>query len=160
MTKIPTKEAPTPPTGGVGSPTPAIIGSDVQIDGNVRTAGELQLDGSIKGDIDCGGLVMGETASIEGMITAESVTVRGKVNGEIRAGSVSLEKSAVVDGDIYHETLTVQAGARLTGKLAQGNDVGRGHGAAPSAPPPPPSAPTPPPESGNGGDDTQPGGQG
>ena len=102
----------------VANPTPSIIGSDVEIEGNVRTIGELQLDGSIKGDLSCGGLVMGETGAVKGTISADTVTVRGKVTGEIRARTVRLESSAVIDGDIYHESLSVEAGARLTGHFA------------------------------------------
>jgi len=101
-----------------GNPTPSIIGSDVEIEGNVRTVGELQLDGAIRGDLACGGLVMGESGAVKGSITADNVTIRGTVTGEIRARSVRLEKSAVVEGDVYHESLSVEAGAKLTGRFA------------------------------------------
>lgn len=100
------------------APTPSIVGADVQIEGNVRTVGELQLDGSIKGDLACGSLVMGESGLVDGTIAAETVTIRGTVKGEIRAKSVRLEKSAVVEGDVYHESLSVEAGAKLTGRFA------------------------------------------
>ncbi len=107
---------PNPRSGA--SPTPSIVGPDVQIEGNVKTVGELQLDGSIKGDLVCGSLVMGESGKVDGTIAAETVTVRGSVKGEIRAKSVRLEKSAVVEGDVYHESLSVEAGAKLTGRFA------------------------------------------
>lgn len=100
------------------TPTPSIIGADVQIEGNIKTIGELQLDGVITGDLVCGGLVMGESGAVNGTITAESVTIRGNVTGQIRAKSVRLEKSAVVEGDVYHESLSVEAGAKLTGRFA------------------------------------------
>lgn len=100
------------------APTPSIVGSDVHIEGNVKTIGELQLDGSITGDLSCGSLVMGESGMVDGTIAAETVTVRGAVKGEIRAKSVRLEKSAVVEGDVYHESLSVEAGAKLTGRFA------------------------------------------
>ncbi|MEX0297699.1 MAG: polymer-forming cytoskeletal protein [Kordiimonas sp.] len=100
------------------APTPSIIGSDVEIEGNVRTIGELQLDGAITGDLTCGGLVMGESGSVKGTIAADNVTVRGQVDGQIRARSVRLEKTAVINGDIYHESLSVEAGAKLTGHFA------------------------------------------
>jgi cytoskeletal protein CcmA (bactofilin family) len=107
---------PTPRSGS--APTPSIIASDVRIDGNVKTSGELQLDGSIHGDLVCGNLVMGETGVVDGTIAADTVTVRGSVRGEIRAKSVRLEKSAVVEGDVFHESLSVEAGAKLTGQFA------------------------------------------
>lgn len=98
--------------------TPSIIGADVHIEGNVKTMGELQLDGSITGDLACGCLVMGESGTVDGTIAADNVTVRGTVKGEIRAKSVRLEASAVVEGDVYHESLSVEAGAKLTGRFA------------------------------------------
>jgi len=98
--------------------TPSIVGADVHIEGNVKTMGELQLDGSITGDLACGSLVMGESGTVDGTIAADNVTVRGTVKGEIRAKSVRLEKSAVVEGDVYHESLSVEAGAKLTGRFA------------------------------------------
>ncbi|WP_262695313.1 bactofilin family protein [Kordiimonas aquimaris] len=105
------------PRPGVAA-TPSIIGADVQIEGNIKTIGELQLDGAITGDLVCGGLVMGESGSVNGTIAAETVTIRGNVSGQIKAKSVRLEKSAVVEGDVYHESLSVEAGARLTGRFA------------------------------------------
>ena len=102
----------------VVNPTPSIIGSDVVIEGNVKTVGELQLDGRIVGDLSCGGLVMGETGSVKGTIAAETVTIRGSVSGEIRARNVRLESSSKIEGDIYHESLSVEAGAKLTGRFA------------------------------------------
>lgn len=116
MKKPMNNNTPTPRPGS--APTPSIVGADVQIEGNVKTVGELQLDGSITGDLACGSLVMGETGKVNGTIAAETVTVRGSVKGEIRAKSVRLEKSAVVEGDVYHESLSVEAGAKLTGRFA------------------------------------------
>lgn len=97
--------------------TPSIIGSDVTITGNIKTAGELQLDGSIDGDLVCGSLVMGEESSASGTIKSDSVVIRGSVKGEVRARSVRLEATAIIEGDIYHETLAVESGARLTGQF-------------------------------------------
>ena len=107
-----------PAPRSTAAPTPSIIGSDVHIEGNVRTVGELQLDGAITGDLTCGNLVMGENGAVNGTIAADTVTIRGTVAGEIRARSVRLEKSAVVDGDVFHESLSVEAGAKLTGRFA------------------------------------------
>lgn len=97
--------------------TPSIIASDVSIEGNFTTEGELQLDGHIKGDLICGSLVMGDRGSVVGRIAAESVTIRGKVNGEISSKTVRLEATAHVDGDVFHESMSVEAGARITGQF-------------------------------------------
>ena len=100
---------------------PSIIGSDVRIIGNIKTAGELQLDGIVEGDIECGAITLGEHGSIEGAVTADSLVVRGRIDGTVKARSVRLEKSAKVSGDVTHETLTVEAGARVDGRFVHGS---------------------------------------
>jgi len=132
MKKPASNNSPAPRTGAAS--TPSLIASDVQIDGNVRTNGELQLDGSITGDLTCGGLVMGETGAVNGTITADNVTIRGKVSGEIRARSVRLEKSSTVEGDVIHESLSVEAGAKLTGRFAHSSSPADAKGAITETP--------------------------
>ena len=97
--------------------TPSIIGADVKITGNVTTSGELQLDGTVEGDLKCGSMTMGESGIVAGSIEAEKVIIRGKVKGEVRARSVRLENSAIIEGDVVHESLSVEAGAKLTGRF-------------------------------------------
>lgn len=116
MKKPQNNPSPAPRAGS--APTPSIVGSDVEIEGNVKTVGELQLDGAITGDLVCGTLVMGESGSVSGTISADDVTIRGTVRGEVRAKSVRLERSATVEGDVFHESLSVEAGAKLTGRFA------------------------------------------
>lgn len=104
-------------TRTVGGGSPSIIGADVHIQGNLTTAGELQIDGQVEGDIKCGSLTMGENGSVSGSIDADSAVIKGRIEGKVQAKQVRLEKSAHVDGDIFHETLSVEAGAQLTGKV-------------------------------------------
>ncbi|NVJ99367.1 MAG: polymer-forming cytoskeletal protein [Alphaproteobacteria bacterium] len=133
MKKPANNSAPAPRMGSTAT-TPSLIGSDVQIEGNVRTQGELQLDGSITGDLQCGGLVMGESGAVNGTIVADNVTIRGTVKGEIRARSVRLEKSATVEGDVIHESLSVESGAKLTGRFAHSSNPNEVKAAAAKAP--------------------------
>lgn len=100
-----------------GNKTPSLIGTDVKIVGNVSTTGELQLDGTVEGDLRCGSVTMGDTGKVIGSVVADKVIVRGGVKGEIKARSVRLESSARVEGDIVHESLSVEAGAKLSGRM-------------------------------------------
>lgn len=102
----------------MASSTPSIIAPDVVIEGNIKTESEIQLDGTIMGDLSCGSVVMGETGSVKGVIVADTVTIRGKVDGEIRARTVRLEKTAVIEGDVYQEILSVESGAVITGRFS------------------------------------------
>jgi cytoskeletal protein CcmA (bactofilin family) len=102
---------------------PSIISVDLVITGNLVSDGEIQIDGTVRGDIQTKELLVGETALIEGEIIAESVRVHGKVDGQIKALNVSLAKSSHVVGDILHDNLSIETGAFLEGhckRLADG----------------------------------------
>lgn len=105
------------PKPRAASGAPSIIGSDVKIVGNVTTPGELQLDGIVEGDINCGALTMGEHGQITGTIKSDNVVIRGKVEGTIISRTVRLEKTCKVIGDVKHETVSVEAGAFVQGKF-------------------------------------------
>jgi cytoskeletal protein CcmA (bactofilin family) len=109
---------------------PSLISTDLEITGNINTAGEVQLDGTVVGDITCGKLVIGEKASITGHIEANDVVIRGRITGQVRAGSVQLAKSARVSGDIWHDTLAIEAGAFLDGHCRR-NDASPASATAP-----------------------------
>lgn len=94
---------------------PSLISANLQIVGNVRSQGEVQIDGTVDGDVAANALTIGERATINGEIVADDVVVRGRVNGRIRARKVQLAKSAHVVGDIWHELLSIDSGAFVEG---------------------------------------------
>lgn len=94
---------------------PSIISADLKIVGDLSCEGEIQVDGSIDGDIRTKSLLVGETANIKGEVVAETVFVHGNVNGQIKSRDVNLAKTAHVVGDILHENLTIEKGAFLEG---------------------------------------------
>ena len=94
---------------------PSIVSADLEIVGNLTTSGEVQLDGSIEGDITCEKLMVGERACITGRVLADHVVIRGKIIGNVKAKNVELAKTAHVVGDIWHDTLAIDAGAFLEG---------------------------------------------
>lgn len=108
------------PTGGSSEkPTkpapPSIISIDLKITGDLHCAGEIQIDGTVEGDIRTKSLLVGHSAKIKGEIIAETVRVHGSVNGQIKAKVVNLAKTAHVVGDILHEDLSIETGAFLEG---------------------------------------------
>ena len=94
---------------------PSIISSDLNIVGDLHSEGEIQIDGTVNGDIRTHALVIGETAKVKGEIVADAVRVLGSVNGQIKAKVVKLAASAHVVGDILHEDLSIETGAFLEG---------------------------------------------
>ncbi len=95
---------------------PSILSANLRVVGTLTTDGEIQVDGTVDGDVMAERLTLGETAKVTGNINAELVNVQGEVRGTIRARSVQLARSAKVTGDIWHETLSIEAGAYYEGQ--------------------------------------------
>jgi cytoskeletal protein CcmA (bactofilin family) len=106
--------------------TPSIISADLRIVGDLASAGDIQIDGEVEGDIQSRTLTVGEGAQVKGSITAETVRVCGGVAGQIKATTVTLDKTAKVMGDILHTSLAIEPGAFLEGhcrRLESGTKV-------------------------------------
>ncbi len=104
------------------SSVPSIISQDVVMRGNINSAGEIQFDGALEGDVKAGSLIIGDKASVKGEIVCETVVVRGSVEGAIRAKSVSLASTARIQGDILHSSLSVETGAHFEGNCRHSDD--------------------------------------
>jgi cytoskeletal protein CcmA (bactofilin family) len=109
-----------------------VLGSDVEIKGDLKFSGELTFEGKLDGDIQTDGtLNLGDTATINGNINAQSVVVRGKVNGNITAKEkIDIKTKAELFGDIRATKLAMEEGMTFVGKCeVNPNKV------APTAPP-------------------------
>jgi cytoskeletal protein CcmA (bactofilin family) len=94
---------------------PSIISTDMKIVGDLTSNGEIQVDGTVEGDIHSRHLLVGTTAQITGEIIADMVEIYGTIHGQIKATTVSLAKTAHVVGDILHDNLAIEKGAFLEG---------------------------------------------
>lgn len=108
--------APSPVASSRGLST---LSSELQFEGVVSGAGDLQVDGSIKGDVRVGRLIVGETGAIEGNVFADYLEVRGRIVGAVTGKQVKLISTAYVDGDITAEQLSIDIGAYFQGRVLQ-----------------------------------------
>ena len=113
---------PKPAGPAMGKMIPSIIGEDLTIEGNVSSKGEIQVDGQILGDVQCGSLLLGDKAQVNGSVVAEDVVIRGKVIGSIRGLRVTLQSQSHVEGDIHHQSLAIEQGAYFEGKSRRSDD--------------------------------------
>ncbi|RMF12293.1 MAG: polymer-forming cytoskeletal protein [Alphaproteobacteria bacterium] len=104
----------------VASGAPSIISAGVRLIGELTSPGDVQLDGTVEGDLRCRQLTIGDGGSVKGEITADQATIRGRVEGELRVKSLRLGSKAEVIGDIYQETIAIEAGARISGRIILG----------------------------------------
>lgn len=108
-------EKPGTKSAGKAPAAPSILSANLKIVGNLDTDGEMQIDGTVNGDVSCAALTIGEGATVVGEILAETIVVHGRIEGRIKAKRVQLSKTARVTGDIWHDSLSIDAGAYLDG---------------------------------------------
>ncbi|HXV23945.1 MAG TPA: polymer-forming cytoskeletal protein [Alphaproteobacteria bacterium] len=95
---------------------PSVISADMKIIGAVESRGDLQVDGTIEGDVTSRAVTISDSASVRGSVSAESVRVSGIVKGGVNAKSVILTATAKVEGDIVHQSLSIETGAAFEGQ--------------------------------------------
>ncbi|WP_425090535.1 bactofilin family protein [Tropicimonas sp. S265A] len=101
---------------------PSILSSDLKVVGNLRTSGDIQIEGEVEGDIYAHLLTVGEGATINGEVVADDVIVNGRVIGRVRGLKVRLTSSARVEGDIIHKTIAIESGAHFEGSVQRQDD--------------------------------------
>ena len=105
------------PTPARTRSAPSVLSADLIVTGNIRTQGDVQIEGEVEGDIRAHHLTVGESATIRGEIMAEEVIVNGRVVGRVRGLKVRLSATARVEGDIIHKTIAIEAGAHFEGSV-------------------------------------------
>ena len=112
-----------------------ILGSDVEIKGNIKFSGELTFEGKLDGDVQTeGALNLGDSAVVNGNINVQSVVVRGKINGNITAKEkIEIKSKTELFGDIRAAKLIVEEGVTFVGKTEVNPNK--------STPTPPPTRP-------------------
>lgn len=103
-------------------PSPSLLSSDLTIKGNINSSGDIQIEGTIEGDVRAHLLTVGESATIRGEVVADDVVVNGRVIGRVRGLKVRLTSSAKVEGDIVHKTIAIESGAHFEGSVQRQED--------------------------------------
>ena len=94
------------------------IGETLQLEGDLRTSGSLDIAGLINGNVYVSDITVTETGSIRGSLEAGTIEINGHVEGKIMADSVIIGKSAVIKGDIFfRKTLKTEEGADIDGYI-------------------------------------------
>tara|TARA_B100000029_G_scaffold487045_1_gene542106 strand:- start:469 stop:933 length:465 start_codon:yes stop_codon:yes gene_type:complete len=94
------------------------VGETLQLEGDVRTAGAIDVSGLINGNVFVSEMIVTETGSIRGTVEATSIEINGHVEGKVTADIIIIGKTAVIKGDIYFKnTLKTEEGADIDGYI-------------------------------------------
>ena len=103
-------------------PPASVLSSDLLITGNLKTSGDIQVEGTVEGDIRAHLLTVGEGATVKGEVVADDVVVNGRIVGRVRGLKVRLTSTARVEGDIIHKTIAIESGAHFEGSVQRQDD--------------------------------------
>ena len=109
-------------------PPASVLSADLQIKGNIRSSGDITVEGQVEGDIRAHLLTVGETATVKGEVVADDVVVNGRIVGRVRGLKVRLTATARVEGDIVHKTIAIESGAHFEGSVMRQDDPLQGGG--------------------------------
>ena len=103
-------------------PPASVLSSDLHVTGNLKTTGDIQVEGTIEGDIRAHLLTIGEGATVKGEVIADDVVINGRIVGRVRGLKVRLTSTARVEGDIIHKTIAIESGAHFEGSVRRQDD--------------------------------------
>lgn len=102
-----------------------VVGTSVKLKGNLKSDGDITVDGSVNGEIKTKGTVtIGPNANIIANVHAKNVNVAGTIQGNVVATDrLSISESGRIYGDIAANILSISAGALFSGKSTMSESV-------------------------------------
>ena len=96
----------------------SFVGETLQLEGDLRSAGSLDVAGLINGNVFVTDIVVAESGSVRGSIEASNIEINGHVEGKISADVIIIGRSAIIKGDIFFKnTLKTEEGADIDGYI-------------------------------------------
>lgn len=98
----------------------ARLGPTAVIEGEIKSAEDLLIEGRVKGKIEVSGrdLLVAENGRVEAEIRARNISIRGEVSGNVTATEkITIEKSGRVKGDLTAPVISIEDGARFQGSV-------------------------------------------
>jgi cytoskeletal protein CcmA (bactofilin family) len=105
-----------------------LISNGTDITGDIKSNGDIRIDGSLKGNLNTKGkVVIGPTGKVSGEVICKNSEVSGIVEGKIIVGQLlNLKASSKILGDIDTVKLSIEPGAVFSGycKMSDGETNG------------------------------------
>ena len=94
------------------------ISSDLEIEGDLESAGTVVICGSLHGVIKAHTVSVDRGGTLEGTVRAKVVVVGGLIEGQVACSDLRVSEFGEVVGDIEYSHLEVVAGGKLVGPLS------------------------------------------
>jgi cytoskeletal protein CcmA (bactofilin family) len=102
-----------------------LIGVGTTINGEIKSNGDVRIDGSLVGSVNTKGkVVIGSTGSVEGEIFCQNADISGAIKGNITVSELlALKATANLKGEITTNKLSIEPGANFSGACSMGGVV-------------------------------------
>jgi cytoskeletal protein CcmA (bactofilin family) len=99
------------------TPTINLISTGTDITGDIKSNGDIRIDGSLTGNLNTKGkVVIGPTGKVKGEVICKNSEVAGIIEGKIIVGQLlNLKASSKILGDIVTVKLSIEPGALFSG---------------------------------------------
>ena len=95
-----------------------IIGNGVTINGEIKKADEVQIDGEADVTMKTDNLVVGATGNCKGDIETHNADIWGIFDGDIKAsGTLTIQEQGKVSGKIEYQNLQIKLGGQISGDI-------------------------------------------
>ena len=100
-----------------------IIGQSTTVEGTLRSSGNVNISGTVNGNVEVEGRTMVMPGGVvEGEVASTTAEIGGTVNGRVLVRErLVLKASAVIEGDIRTAKLVIEDGATFNGKCEMGS---------------------------------------
>jgi len=95
----------------------SLISSDLTVEGDIKSSGDLSVDGRLIGNLKCKSVTINSDGSVEGNVEASQLINLGDITGDIYAKDVELKDGSKTQSNLKSGNLQVSAGAVLKGKV-------------------------------------------
>ncbi len=94
-----------------------LISNGTEITGDVKSNGDIRIDGLLTGNLTTKGkVVIGPTGKVKGEVYCKNSEVSGAVDGKICVSQLlTLKTDSKISGDILTFKLSIEPGAKFTG---------------------------------------------
>jgi len=115
------------------SSSSTFIAQDIEVTGDFKGKGSVQVEGTVNGNISVDSVIIGENAEVNGNIEAKNVVINGKLNGTIHCNSLdvmgngsifnnivskNIQLSGLIKGNvIVSELLDISSTGSINGKI-------------------------------------------
>ena len=95
-----------------------VIGHGVVINGEIKKADEVQIDGEADVTMKTDNLVVGATGDCKGSIETHNADIWGEFDGDIKAsGTLTIQEQGKVSGKIEYQNLQIKLGGQISGDI-------------------------------------------